>query len=178
MPDQDIKELSSEQYKGKWLVLFSYPLDFTFVCPTEIWAFSEASGKFKEIGCEVLGMSVDSVYSHIGWMNMAKKEGGLGAVSIPLLGDLGGKVSQKFGFYGSEAGHCIRGTAIVNPEGVLMHMSQNEPSVGRNVDETLRLVKAYQFAASHGEVCPARWEEGQPTIKPDPKASKAFFGRK
>jgi alkyl hydroperoxide reductase subunit AhpC len=96
-------------------------------------------------------------------------------VGIPLIGDLGGKVANKFGFYSREAGHALRGTAIIAPDGVVQHLSQNHPDVGRNIDEVLRLVKGYQFARAHGAVCPAKWQEGAATIKPDPKGSKEFF---
>ncbi|EAY01083.1 thioredoxin peroxidase [Trichomonas vaginalis G3] len=177
-PDTDFKEVSLEQYKGKWLVLFSYPLDFTFVCPTEIIEFSNKYEEFKKIGCEVLGLSVDSVFTHLAWINTPRKEGGLGEIKYPLIGDLGGKIAKDYGFYMCEAGHTLRGTAIIDPEGIIRHVQMNHPDVGRNVDEILRLVKAYQFAAKHGEVCPAQWHgEGDLTIKPNPKASKEYFGK-
>jgi alkyl hydroperoxide reductase subunit AhpC len=119
---------------------------------------------------------VDSVFSHLGWVNADKKEGGLGPVAFPLVGDLGAKIGKKFGFYSCEAGHHFRGTAIIDPDGTVLHLSQNHPDVGRNVDETLRLVKGYQFARAHGQVCPAKWHEGEATIKPTPKDSKEYFG--
>ncbi|KAH0787734.1 thioredoxin peroxidase [Histomonas meleagridis] len=175
--DLDFEEITLEQYKGKWLVLFTYPLDFTFVCPTEIIAFSEAVSKFNAINCEVVGMSIDSVYCHLAWIAQPRNEGGLGSINIKLIGDLGGKISKKYGFYMCDAGHDLRGTVIIDPEGIIRHISMNHPDVGRNVDEVLRLVKGYQFAAAHGEVCPAQWQEGQDTIKPNPKESKAYFAK-
>ena len=174
-PSTEFEEVSLEKYKGKWLVLFSYPLDFTFVCPTEIIKFSEMYKKFKEIDCEVLGMSVDSCFTHLAWINTPRKEGGLGEIEYPIIGDLGGKISKKFGFYMEEAGHDLRGTVIIDPQGIIRHVSMNHPDVGRNIEEVLRLVKGYQFAAKHGEVCPAQWHEGEATIKPDVKASKEYF---
>ena len=176
-PDLDFKECSLEQFKGKWLVLFSYPLDFTFVCPTEIIAFSENYEKFKAINCEVVGLSVDSVFSHLAWINTDRKQGGLGPMKYPLIGDLGAKISKEYGWYMCDAGHTLRGTAIIDPDGVIQHLSMNQPDVGRNVNEVLRLVKGYQFARDHGEVCPAQWEEGADTIKPNPKASLEYFSK-
>ena len=174
-PDLDIRELKLSDYKGKWVVLFTYPLDFTFVCPTEIIAFSDAYPKFQNIDCEVIGMSVDSVFAHNAWVGTPRNEGGIGHINYPLIADLGAEVSQKYGFYLHEQGHDLRGTAIIDPDGIVRHISMNHPDVGRNVDEVLRLVKGYQFTRIHGEVCPAQWEEGSPTIKPDIKESKEFF---
>lgn len=175
MPNLEFQEIELAQYKGKWLVLFSYPLDFTFVCPTEIIQFSEEYDQFKKIGCEVLGMSVDSVFSHLAWINTPRKEGGLGNIKYPILADLGAKIGKKYGFYMPEAGHDLRGTVIIDPNGIIRHISMNHPDVGRNIDEVLRLVKGYQYAAIHGEVCPAQWHEGADTIVPDVKKSKEFF---
>jgi len=176
-PDLDFKDVELSKLKGKWVVLFSYPLDFTFVCPTEIIAFSEAYEQFQAIGCEVLGMSVDSVFSHLAWVGTERKQGGLGPIKYPLIGDLGGKISKKYGFYMEDTGFALRGTAIIDPDGVVRHIGMNHPDVGRNIDEVLRLVKGYQFSRAHGEVCPAQWEEGKATIKPNPAGSKEFFGK-
>lgn len=177
LPSLEFGDIELSQFKGKWLVLFSYPLDFTFVCPTEIIQFSEEYDQFKKIGCEVVGISVDSVFSHLAWMGVPRKEGGIGSIKYPIIGDLGGKVSKKYGFYMCDAGHDLRGTVIIDPDGIVRHISQNHPDVGRNIDEVLRLVKGYQFAREHGEVCPAQWHEGGDTIKPDPKKSKEYFSK-
>ena len=177
LPSTEFVDLSLDQYKGKWLVLFSYPLDFTFVCPTEIIKFSETYPQFKKINCEVVGISVDSVFTHLAWMNTPRKEGGLGELQIPLIGDLGGVISKAYGFYMEDAGHDLRGTVIIDPQGIVRHVSMNHPDVGRNIEEVLRLVKGYQFAAEHGEVCPAQWQEGGDTIKPDVKKSKEYFSK-
>jgi peroxiredoxin (alkyl hydroperoxide reductase subunit C) len=174
-PSLEFVNVKLEDYKGKWLVLFSYPLDFTFVCPTEIIAFSEAYDRFKAINCEVVGLSVDSVFCHLAWVGQDRKDGGLGAIRYRLIGDLGAKISKKYGFYMCQEGHDLRGTAIIDPEGIVRHLSFNHPDVGRNIDEVLRLVKGYQFAREHGEVCPAQWQEGSATIKPSPAASKEYF---
>ena len=178
MPSSSFEKIELTNFKGKWVVLFSYPLDFTFVCPTEIIAFSDKFEEFKKINCEVLGMSVDSVFTHLAWINTPRKEGGLGNLKYPLIGDLGGKICKSYGFFLNEAGHSLRGTAIIDPQGILRHISMNHPDVGRNIDEVLRLVKGYQFSAEHGEVCPAQWKEGDLTIKPDVQKSKEFFEKK
>ena len=176
-PNMEFGKLSCDDLKGKWYVLFSYPLDWTFVCPTEIISFSEASKKFKDVGCEVVGVSVDSVFSHLSWMQQPRKEGGLGEMKIPLIGDLGGKICQKFGWYLDDAGHSTRGTAIVDPDGIVKHLSQNHPDVGRNIDETLRLVKGFQHAAKHGEVCPAMWKDGDEAMKASVQGAKEYFAK-
>jgi peroxiredoxin (alkyl hydroperoxide reductase subunit C) len=175
LPNLEFVTLELSQFKGKWLVLFSYPLDFTFVCPTEIIAFSEAYEKFTQIGAEIVGISTDSVFSHLAWIGTDRKEGGIGSIKYPLIGDLGAKISKLYGFYMCPAGHNLRGTAIIDPDGVVQHLSYNQPDVGRNIEEVLRLVKGYQFSRSHGEVCPAQWQEGGDTIKPNPKDSKQYF---
>ena len=175
MPNQEFKEISKDDYKGKWVVLFSYPLDFTFVCPTEIIAFSEKVKEFRDINCEVIGMSVDSKFTHLAWMNTERSSGGISGIDIPLISDLGGHICRRYGWMLEKEGHSLRGTAIIDDKGVLRHLSSNHPEVGRNVDEYLRLVKAFQFTDKNGVVCPAQWVEGNDTIKPDVKESKAFF---
>jgi len=120
-------------------------------------------------------MSVDSCFVHNAWIGTPRKEGGLGAINYPLIGDLGGKIGKQFGFYMCDAGHDLRGTAIIDPDGKVQHISMNQPDVGRNIEEVLRLVKGYQFAREHGEVCPAQWHDGEATIKPSIKESKEFF---
>jgi peroxiredoxin (alkyl hydroperoxide reductase subunit C) len=175
LPNLEFAPITLSQFKGKWLVLFSYPLDFTFVCPTEIIAFSDAKDKFAKIGAEIVGISTDSVFSHLAWIGTDRKEGGIGSIKYPLIGDLGAKISKLFGFYMDPAGHDLRGTAIIDPDGIVQHLAYNQPDVGRNIEEVLRLVKGYQFARAHGEVCPAQWQEGGETIKPNPKDSKTYF---
>ena len=175
LPSTEFVEISLDQYKGKWVVLFTYPLDFTFVCPTEIIKFSEECKEFKKIGCEVIGMSTDSCFSHLAWINTPRKEGGLGGIEYPIIGDLGGVISKKYGFYMEDAHIDLRGTAIIDPDGIVRHIGMNHPDVGRSITEVLRLVKGFQFTREHGEVCPAQWEEGGDTIKPDVKKSHDYF---
>lgn len=170
----EIKDLSSTDYKGKWSVLFFYPLDFTFVCPTEIVAYSDAVSKFKDLGAEVIACSVDSPFSHLAWTQQSRNEGGLGEVNFPILADLNKDIARDFGVL-LDDGVALRGTFIIDPEGTVQHATINNLSVGRNVDEHLRLLEAYQYTAKHGEVCPAGWTKGADSMKPDPKGSKEWF---
>ena len=169
-------QVDLESYRGKWVVLFFYPMDFTFVCPTEITAMSDNYEKFTERGCEVLGMSVDSEFSHNAWINIPRSEGGLGEVKYPLVSDFTKKISEDYGVLLPE-GMALRATFIIDPEGVIQFELSHDLSVGRNVDEILRNIDALQFARKHGEVCPAGWTEGKDTIVPDVDKSKEFFNK-
>ncbi|XP_053292001.1 thioredoxin-dependent peroxide reductase, mitochondrial [Pleuronectes platessa] len=171
----EFKEMSLEDFKGKYLVLFFYPLDFTFVCPTEIISFSDKANEFHDVNCEVVGVSVDSHFTHLAWINTPRKTGGLGQIHIPLLSDLNKQVSKDYGVLLEGPGIALRGLFIIDPHGVVRHMSVNDLPVGRCVQETLRLVKAFQFVETHGEVCPASWTPESPTIKPTPEGSKEYF---
>ncbi|MBT3586801.1 MAG: peroxiredoxin [Halobacteriovoraceae bacterium] len=173
----DFKELSLDSFKGKWKVLFFYPLDFTFVCPTEITAFSDAAGKFKELNAEVLGCSIDSRFSHLAWSKQSRSEGGLGQLDIPLLEDLSKSIASDYGVLLEDAGIALRGLFIIDDKNVVQHATVNNLGVGRNVDEVLRLVEAFQYTAKHGEVCPAGWTKGADTMKPDPTGSQEYFGK-
>lgn len=171
----EFKEISLADYKGKYLVLFFYPLDFTFVCPTEIIAFSDRVEEFRKIGCEVVACSTDSHFSHLAWINTPRKQGGLGELKIPLLADKNTEVSRAYGVLKEGAGITFRGLFIIDKKGHLRQITVNDLPVGRSVDETLRLVQAFQFNDEHGEVCPIGWKPGSSTIKPNPKDSKAYF---
>uniref|UniRef100_A0A1A8D6H3 Thioredoxin-dependent peroxide reductase, mitochondrial n=1 Tax=Nothobranchius kadleci TaxID=1051664 RepID=A0A1A8D6H3_NOTKA len=171
----EFKDLSLDDFKGKYLVLFFYPLDFTFVCPTEIISFSDKANEFHDVNCEVVGVSVDSHFTHLAWVNTPRKAGGLGNIHIPLLSDLNKQISRDYGVLLEGPGIALRGLFIIDPNGVVKHMSVNDLPVGRSVEETLRLVKAFQFVETHGEVCPASWTPDSPTIKPTPEGSKEYF---
>ncbi|RXM36152.1 Thioredoxin-dependent peroxide reductase, mitochondrial [Acipenser ruthenus] len=147
----------------------------TFVCPTEIIAFSDKASEFHNVNCEVVGVSVDSHFSHLAWINTPRKSGGLGHMNIPLLSDLNKQVSRDYGVLLEGPGIALRGLFIIDPNGVVKHISVNDLPVGRCVQETLRLVKAFQFVETHGEVCPANWTPDSPTIKPSPEGSKEYF---
>ena len=168
------KEIQLEDYKGKWVVLFFYPLDFTFVCPTEITAFSDRYSEFKKLNCEVLGCSVDSQFTHLAWINQPRKEGGLGDINYPLLADVTKKIAEDYGIL-TEGGVALRGLFLINPKGQVAYSAVHDLAVGRSVDETLRVLKAFQQVEKTGEVCPANWDSGKKTMKADPIKSKEYF---
>lgn len=171
----DIKQIALGDYKGKWKVLFFYPLDFTFVCPTEITAFSDKIELFKNINCEVIACSVDSAFSHLAWTKQPRNQGGLGEIRFPIIEDLSKEISKSYGAIMPAGDIAFRATYIIDDKDVVQHMSINNLSVGRNVEEVARLVEAYQYTAKHGEVCPAGWTKGADTMKADPKGSQDYF---
>jgi len=177
--DGDFQELKLSDFKGKYLVLFFYPLDFTFVCPTEIIAFSERIKEFKDLCTEVVGISVDSHFSHLTWTNTERKSGGVGRLNYPILSDLTKKISSDYGVLLEKEGISLRGTFIIDDKGVVRQYSVNDLPVGRSVDEVLRLIKGFQFVDKHGEVCPANWDpqKNPDTIKPDVSESKEYFSK-
>uniref|UniRef100_A0AC35TM71 Thioredoxin domain-containing protein n=1 Tax=Rhabditophanes sp. KR3021 TaxID=114890 RepID=A0AC35TM71_9BILA len=169
----EFKQIKAQDYEGKWLIMFFYPLDFTFVCPTEIIAFGDKANEFKALGAEVIATSCDSQFSHLAWINTPRKKGGLGDMQIPVLADFDKSIARSFGVLDEESGLSYRGLFIIDPKGQIRHCSCNDLPVGRSVSETIRLLKAFQFVEKHGEVCPADWEEGSDTINPQ-KASVYF----
>ncbi len=173
--DGQIKELTwPELHEGKWLVLFFYPLDFTFVCPTEIIAFSEAHERFAKLNAKVAAVSVDSQYTHLAWVNTPRSQGGLGKVTFPLIADLDKNIARAYDVL-LDSGVALRGLFLIDPEGVVRQATVNDLPVGRNVDEALRLIEAFQYVEKHGEVCPANWKPGEDTMKPDPVGSQTYF---
>ena len=165
MPDNSIKEdFSLADYQGKYVVLFFYPLDFTFVCPSELIAFDHRLQDFKKRGCEVIGVSIDSHFSHLAWKNTSIENGGIGDVQYPLVADISKQITTdydlKFG-----PGIALRGSFLIDKEGVVRHQVVNDLPLGRNVDEMLRMVDALQFHEEHGEVCPAGWNKGEPGME-------------
>ena len=174
--DQEFKTIKLSDYRGQYVVLFFYPLDFTFVCPTEIIAFSDRYKEFSTLNTEILGVSVDSEFSHLAWIQTDKKEGGIGDIDYPLISDIKKEISTAYNVLDPDAGVALRGLFIIDPEGVIQHATVNNLSFGRSVDETLRTLKAIQYVQSHpDEVCPAGWQEGDKTMIPDPVKSKAYF---
>lgn len=150
-------KVSLSTYSGKWLVLFFYPLDFTFVCPTEITALSDRFEEFEEIGADVLGVSTDSVYSHMAWMNTPRDKHGLGDLNFPLASDITKKVAADYGILVEDQGIALRGLYIIDPEGVLQYAVVNNLNIGRSTDETLRILQALQT----GGLCPSDWKPGK-----------------
>lgn len=173
----EIKEnVTLADFKNKWKVLYFYPLDFTFVCPTEITAFHDHLDKFKEINCEVIGCSVDSEFSHLAWSQKSRQEGGIGTIGYPILADITKSIARNYGVLLDES-VALRGTFVIDDQNVIQHCSINNLGVGRNVEEVLRLVEGYQYVAKNGEVCPAGWNKGSATMKPDPKGSQEYFSK-
>jgi len=173
--NEEFKELKIADFKGKYLVFFFYPLDFTFVCPTEIIAFSDRVEEFRKINAEVVACSVDSHFTHLAWIKTPRKEGGLGPIQIPLLSDLTHQIAKDYGVHLEDLGHTLRGLFIIDTKGILRQITMNDLPVGRSVDETLRLVQAFQYTDSHGEVCPAGWKPGGKTIIPNPEEKLKYF---
>jgi len=160
MNDGSFKTISLSDYKGKEVILYFYPLDFTFVCPSEILAFNSAVGEFKERGVELLGCSVDSHFSHLAWRKTAINDGGIGEISYPLIADITKNISRDYGIlFNDEV--ALRGLFLIDKAGVVRHSTINDLPLGRNVDEALRMVDALQYHEKHGEVCPANWKRGE-----------------
>jgi len=161
MADNSINEsFSLSSLKGKYVVLFFYPLDFTFVCPSEIIAFDHRLSEFQARGVEVLGCSVDSHFSHLAWKNTEVKNGGIGQVKYPLISDLSKDISRDYDvLFGEEI--ALRGSFLIDQQGVVRHQVVNDLPLGRNIDEMLRMIDALQFTEEHGEVCPAGWAKGK-----------------
>lgn len=165
--DGEFVELSLADYRGKYLVLFFYPLDFTFVCPTEITAFSDAYDKFAELNADVLGVSVDSQFSHLAWTQAGRREGGVGELRYPLASDLKREISRAFGVLSPSEGVALRGLFIIDPEGTVQHATINNLAFGRSVEETLRTLQAIKHVQDHpDQVCPAGWKPGEKTMNP------------
>lgn len=174
--DQEFKTIKLSEYRGKYVVLFFYPLDFTFVCPTEITAFSDRAEEFSAINTQILGVSVDSEFSHLAWIQSDRQSGGVGDLNYPLVSDIKKEISAAYNVLDPEAGIALRGLFIIDKDGIIQHATINNLAFGRNVDETLRTLQAIQYVqANPGEVCPAGWKPGDKTMKPDPVKSKEFF---
>ena len=174
--DGAFQKISLADYKGKWVFLLFYPLDFTFVCPTEILAFSDRIDEFNNLDSVVLGASIDSKFTHLAWTEQSRKEGGIKGLRYPLLADLNRQLCTDFGVLNDD-GVAVRGLFLIDPDGIIQHATINNLDVGRSVDEALRVLQAFKFTREHGEVCPANWKPGADTIKPDVKKSKDYFGK-
>ncbi|MDJ0554215.1 MAG: peroxiredoxin [Microcoleaceae cyanobacterium MO_207.B10] len=174
--DQEFETIKLSDYRGKYVVLFFYPLDFTFVCPTEVTAFSDRYKEFESMSTEILGVSVDSEFSHLAWIQTDRKSGGVGDLNYPLISDIKKEISAAYNVLDPEAGIALRGLFIIDKEGMIQHATINNLAFGRNVDETLRTLQAIQYVQAHpDEVCPAGWKPGDKTMNPDPIKSKEFF---
>jgi peroxiredoxin (alkyl hydroperoxide reductase subunit C) len=166
MPNNTFKEdFKLSDYKGKYVVLFFYPLDFTFVCPSEIIAFNKKLDEFKSKNTEVIGVSIDSQFTHLAWKNTEVNKGGIGNVQYPLVADLSKNISKEYGVLFDEA-IALRGLFLIDKEGIVRHSVINDLPLGRNIDEALRMIDALQYFEAHGEVCPANWKTGEEAMKP------------
>ena len=175
MPDGSIKEnFKLSDLRGKYVVLFFYPLDFTFVCPSEIIAHDHRVSKFKELGVEVVGVSIDSQFSHFAWRETPVEKGGLGRVGFPLVADVKHEITKAYGIE-HPAGVALRGSFLIDKAGVVQAQIVNNLPLGREVDEMVRLVEALQFTEQHGEVCPAGWKKGQKGMKPTAEGVAAYL---
>jgi peroxiredoxin (alkyl hydroperoxide reductase subunit C) len=174
MPDGSFKEVKLSDYKGRYTVLFFYPLDFTFVCPTELIALSDQINEFQKRNAEVIAISVDSPFSHAAWRNVPRENGGVGKLEFPLISDLDKSICRQYGVLLEKPGIALRGLFILDKAGVLKHITVNDLPLGRNVEEILRMLDAIQFNEEHGEVCPANWRKGEEGMKPDKKGLESF----
>ncbi|MHC4514211.1 MAG: redoxin domain-containing protein [Planctomycetota bacterium] len=177
MPDGSFAEKSLADYRGSYVVLFFYPLDFTFVCPSEIIAFDNALSEFKERSCEVLGVSVDSHFTHHAWRKTAPQNGGIGNIGYPLVADLTKDIAAKYDVLVADGSVAYRGLFLIDKSGIVRHQVVNDMPLGRNVHEALRMLDALQFHEQHGEVCPANWNQGKKAITPDAAGIASYLAR-
>lgn len=161
-----VNDFSLSQYRGKYVILFFYPLDFTFVCPTELHAFQERLSDFEARNTQVMGCSVDSCYSHLAWLNTPRSKGGIEGVEYPLIADLNKSIAQNYSVLISNEGIAYRGLFLIDREGIVRHQVINDLPLGRSVDEALRILDALLYYETHGEVCPANWQKGKQAFKP------------
>lgn len=173
--DNEIKPLTLSSYKGKYVVMFFYPLDFTFVCPSELIAFDHRLDEFKQRGVEVIGVSIDSQFTHLAWKNTPVEKGGIGQVQYPLVADVKHEICRAYDVEFEPAGVAFRGSFLIDKNGVVRHQVVNDLPLGRNVDEMLRMVDALQFTEEHGEVCPAGWSKGKKGMKPSTDGVAAYL---
>jgi len=172
--NNEIKDLKLSDYKGKYVVLFFYPLDFTFVCPSELIAFDHRLDEFQKRGVEVIGCSIDSHFTHLAWKNTPVNNGGIGQVQYPLVADIKHTIAQAYDVE-SAGGVAFRGSFLIDKTGAVRHQVVNDLPLGRNVDEMLRMVDALQFTEEHGEVCPAGWQKGKAGMKASTKGVAEYL---
>lgn len=178
LPDNTFDEaFQLSAHQGKYVVLFFYPLDFTFVCPSEIIAFDKKLDEFKKRNTEVIGVSVDSHFTHLAWKNTPVEKGGIGNVQYPLVADLGHKIASDYGVLFEDASIALRGLFLLDKDGVVRHALVNDLPLGRNVDEVLRLIDALQFVEEHGDVCPANWRQGDEAMKPTAEGVAEYLAK-
>ena len=170
-----VDNFSLDAFLGKYVVFFFYPLDFTFVCPTELHAFEEKAQEFEKRGAQIVGCSVDSAYSHFAWLNMPKSKGGIEGVSYPLVSDLTKTIASDYQVLNKEQGIAYRGLFVLDKQGFVRHLLVNDLPLGRSVDEALRVVNALIHYENFGEVCPANWQAGDKTMTASPEGLEVYF---
>lgn len=168
-------DLKISDYRGKYVLFFFYPLDFTFVCPTELHAFQEKLAEFEKRNAVVIGCSVDSWFSHLAWLNTPKSKGGIQGVCYPLVSDIHKSISRSFEVLKEDDGIAYRGLFLIDREGIVRHQLINDLPLGRSVDEAIRLLDALIFHEQHGEVCPANWSKGAKAMKPTEEGLVEYF---
>lgn len=173
--DGQIQKVSLSNFDGKYKLLFFYPLDFTFVCPTEILALQDSLGKFKKLNTQIIAVSVDSAFSHKAWLATPRAKGGIEGVTYPILSDIKKTISTDYGVLIEEEGVALRGVFLLDKDNVVQSLTINNLSLGRSVEELLRVVMALQFVEKHGEVCPANWEPGKKSMKPTQQGLEDYF---
>lgn len=177
MPDNSFGQITLSSFQGKYVVLFFYPLDFTFVCPSEILAFNKKLDEFKKRNCEVIGVSVDSKFTHLAWKNALPEDGGIGKIQYPLVADLNKAIAKSYGILFGES-VALRGLFLIDTKGVIRHSVINDLPLGRSVDEAIRMVTALQFVETHGDqVCPANWKEGEDAMKPTAEGVASYLAK-
>jgi peroxiredoxin (alkyl hydroperoxide reductase subunit C) len=176
MGDNTFEELKLSSYRGKYVVLFFYPLDFTFVCPSEIIAFDTELEKFKERNAEVIGVSVDSHFTHLAWKNTPRDQGGIGEINYPLVADLDKSISREYGVLSGDS-VALRGLYLIDKEGFIRHELVNDLGLGRSVEEAIRMLDALQFTEEHGEVCPANWHKGDDAMQPTADGVASYLAK-
>ena len=177
MPDNTFEDLQLSSFRGKYVVLFFYPLDFTFVCPTELIAFDRKLAEFKKRDTEVIAVSVDSAFSHLAWKNTPLNEGGIGNVQYPIVADLTKQITRDFGILFNES-IALRGLFLIDKAGIVRHAVINDLPLGRSIDEALRMVDALQFHEKYGEVCPANWKAGEEGMKATHEGVASYLAKK
>jgi peroxiredoxin (alkyl hydroperoxide reductase subunit C) len=179
MPDGIIRDdFKLSEYRGKYVVLFFWPLDFTFVCPTEIIAHDHRIDAFHERNAEVIGISIDSQFTHFAWRNTSVDDGGIGAVQFPIVADVKHEITRQYGVEHPEAGVALRASFLIDRDGIVQHQVVNNLPLGRNVDEMLRILDALQFTEAHGEVCPAGWRKGDMGMTPSAEGVASYLSTK
>ena len=174
MGDNSFEELKLSSYRGKYVILFFYPLDFTFVCPSEIIAFNDRLDEFHAKDTEIIGVSVDSHYTHLAWKKTPREEGGIGDIRYPLVADLNKNISRDYGVLIDES-VALRGLFLIDRDGVIRHALVNDLGLGRSVDEAMRMLTALRFTEEHGEVCPANWTEGDDAMVATPEGVAEYL---